>query len=70
MSVLPDKYRVILIDRFLYNKKVEDIAMTYKISVPRVKNYIRSAKAMLEDDIKYKYPNLCSLYMIFLNDKK
>ena len=70
ISVLPDKYRVILTDRLLHNKKVEDIAVAYKISVPRVKNYIRSAKAMLEDDIKYKYPNLCSLYMIFLNDKK
>lgn len=60
---LPDNLRVVMYDRLVNEKKIEDIAYDNYIPVSSVKNWLRKGKAELQEIIKNNYTELYDMYM-------
>ena len=60
---LPDNLRVVMSDRLLNRKKIEDIASDNSIPLSSVKNWLRKGKTELQNIIKNNYPALYDMYM-------
>lgn len=63
ISKLPDNLRVVMSDRLLNTKKIEDIAYDNNIPLSSVKNWLRKGKSELQNIIKHNYPTLYDMYM-------
>ena len=60
---LPDNLRVVMHDRLINQKKIDDIALDNNIPVSSVKNWLRKGKTELQSIIKNNYPTLYDMYM-------
>lgn len=60
---LPDNLRVVMYDRLINQKKIEDIAYDNLIPVSSVKNWLRKGKTELQEIIKTNYAGLYNMYM-------
>ena len=63
---LPDNLRVVMYDRLINNKKIEDIAYDNMIPVSSVKNWLRKGKVELQEIIKTNHKSLYNMYMEML----
>lgn len=63
MTNLPDNLRVVMQERYIKRKKVDDIAADNKIPVTSVKNWLRKGIAALNDELKAENPDLYDLYV-------
>ena len=63
---LPDNLRVVMYDRLINNKKIEDIAYDNMIPVSSVKNWLRKGKVELQEIIKANHKGLYDMYMEML----
>jgi RNA polymerase sigma factor (sigma-70 family) len=63
---LPDNLRVVMYDRLINNKKIEDIAYDNMIPVSSVKNWLRKGKVELQEIIKANHSGLYNMYMEML----
>lgn len=63
---LPDNLRVVMYDRLINNKKIEDIAYDNMIPVSSVKNWLRKGKVELQEIIKVNHSGLYNMYMEML----
>lgn len=59
---LPDNLRIVMRDRLINQKKIDDIARDNQIPVSSVKNWIRKGKIELQEIIKNKYSVLYDMY--------
>lgn len=59
---LPDNLRIVMRDRLVGKKKIEDIAYDNKIPITSVKNWLRKGKTELQGIIRDKYPRLYEMY--------
>lgn len=62
LDYLPDNLRVVMKERLLKEKKIDDIATDNNIPVSSVKNWLRRGKSELQNIIKNKYPDLYDMY--------
>ena len=62
MRNLPKDMRVVMQDRFLNRKKVDDISRDNMITSSNVKNLIRKGCDELSDDVVDKYKELCFVF--------
>ena len=69
MSNLPDNLRVVLKERYINRKKVDEIATDNKIPVTSVKNWLRKGIAALNDELKVSVPELYDLYVNLKTEK-
>ena len=60
---LPDNLRVVMYDRLINQKKIDDIAYDNNIPVSSVKNWLRKGKTELQEIIKNNYSDLYTMYM-------
>lgn len=60
---LPDNLRVVMYDRLVNQKKIDDIAIDNNIPISSVKNWLRKGKTELQTIIKNNYPILYDMYM-------
>lgn len=60
---LPDNLRVVMYDRLINQKKIDDIAYDNNIPVSSVKNWLRKGKNELQEIIKNNHPALYDMYM-------
>lgn len=63
ISYLPDNLRVVMRDRLLYNKKIDDIAIDNGIPVSSVKNWLRKGKVVLQEEIQKRYSYLYNMFL-------
>jgi RNA polymerase sigma factor (sigma-70 family) len=63
MNKLPDNLRIVMHERYINRKKVDDIAKDNQIPVSSVKNWIRKGEAVLNEEVKRNYSHLYDLYM-------
>lgn len=63
ISELSDNLRIVMSDRLLNKKKIEDIASDNSIPLSSVKNWLRKGKTELQNIIKNNYPVLYNMYM-------
>jgi len=59
---LPDNLRIVMRDRLIKQKKIDDIARDNQIPISSVKNWIRKGKIELQEIIKNKYSALYDMY--------
>lgn len=62
ISYLPDNYRIVMSDRLLNSKKIDEIAYDNNIPISSVKNWLRKGKIALQDIVKAQYPILYDMY--------
>ena len=60
---LPDNLRVVMQERYIHKKKVEEIARDNQIPLSSVKNWIRKGESVLSEEVKRNYSELYDLYM-------
>lgn len=60
---LPDNLKVVMKDRLINEKKIDDIAIDNMIPLSSVKNWLRRGKVELQNIIKNKYPDLYDMYL-------
>lgn len=60
---LPDNLKVVMKDRLINKKKIDDIAIDNMIPLSSVKNWLRRGKVELQNIIKNKYPDLYDMYV-------
>jgi len=65
MDYLPDTYKTVLVDRFINNKKLEDIASDNKINLSSVKTWLRKGLTALESEMNYRERDLVTEYKLF-----
>jgi DNA-directed RNA polymerase specialized sigma24 family protein len=63
IDYLPDNLRIVMYDRLVNQKKIDDIAIDNNIPVSSVKNWLRKGKLELQEIIKNKYTDLYDMYM-------
>lgn len=63
ISYLPDNLRVVMHDRLVEQKKINNIAYDNNIPITSVKNWLRKGKTELQMIIKNKYADLYNMYM-------
>ena len=59
---LPDNLRIVIYERFINSKKIEDIAIDNNIPISSVKNWLRRGKIVLEETVKERYATLYNMY--------
>ena len=59
---LPDNLKIVMRDRLINQKKIDDIARDNQIPISSVKNWIRKGKIELQEIIKNKYGALYDMY--------
>lgn len=62
MEFLPDNLRIVLKERYINKKKLEQIANDNRISLSSVKNWIRKGMSELKCEIEYRHPDLVKIY--------
>lgn len=62
MKYLPDNCRLVMTERYIEKKKVKEIAVSNNLSVTDVKNWLVSARKLLNAEIKERYSDLYDLY--------
>ena len=60
---LPDNLRIVMKDRLINQKKIDDIARDNQIPISSVKNWIRKGRLELREIIKNKYSDLYDMYI-------
>ena len=63
INYLPDNLKIVMHERLINNKKIEDIATDNNIPVSSVKNWLRKGRVVLNDTIKEKYTDLYNMYV-------
>lgn len=69
MDKLPDNLRIVMKERYINMKKVDDIAIDNKIPVTSVKNWLRKGIMALNDELKASVPDLYKLYIDLKTDR-
>ena len=67
MDYLPDNLKMVMHERLINNKKIEDIAIDNDVPVSSVKNWLRKGKVVLNEMIKMRYPALYNMYVFNIN---
>ncbi len=62
INFLPNNLQMVMRERFINNKKIEDIATDNNVPVSSVKNWLRKGKDVLRDTIREKYADLYNMY--------
>ena len=62
INFLPDNLKMVMYERFINSKKIEDIAADNNVPLSSVKNWLRKGKSVLKDTVKEKYTNLYYMY--------
>lgn len=62
IQFLPDNLKMVMHERFINSKKIEDIALDNNVPVSSVKNWLRKGKTVLKKTVKKKYSNLYFMY--------
>lgn len=65
INFLPNNLQMVMRERFINNKKIEDIATDNNVPVSSVKNWLRKGKDVLRDTIKERYRDLYNMYTDF-----
>lgn len=65
IDYLPDNLKVVMQERLINEKKIDDIAVDNSIPISSVKNWLRRGKVELQNIIKNKYPDLYDMYVEF-----
>lgn len=63
---LPDNLRMVIYERFIKSKKIEDIATDNNVPLSSVKNWLRRGKIVLKETVKERYSGL---YYMYTNSK-
>lgn len=63
IDYLPDNLRVVMHDKLINQKKINNIAYDNNIPVTSVKNWLRKGRSELQLIIKNKYTDLYNMYM-------
>lgn len=67
INYLPDNLKMVMFERLINNKKIEDIATDNNVPVSSVKNWLRKGKVVLNQTIKERYPALYDMYVFNIN---
>lgn len=67
IDYLPDNLKMVMQERLINNKKIEDIATDNNIPISSVKNWLRKGRVVLNNTIKEKYTTLYNMYIFNLN---
>lgn len=67
INYLPDNLKMVMHERLINNKKIEDIAIDNNVPVSSVKNWLRKGKVVLNETIKERYPALYDMYVFNIN---
>lgn len=67
IDYLPDNLKMVMHERLINNKKIEDIAIDNDVPVSSVKNWLRKGKVVLNETIKMRYPALYNMYVFNIN---
>lgn len=67
ISYLPENLKMVMHERLINNKKIEDIATDNNVPVSSVKNWLRKGKVVLNETIKERYPALYEMYVFNIN---
>lgn len=67
INYLPDNLKMVMYERLINNKKIEDIAIDNNVPVSSVKNWLRKGKVVLNETIKERYPALYDMYVFNIN---
>ena len=70
INKLPDNLRIVLKERYINKKKVDDIAYDNKIPVSSVKNWLRKGMLALNEELKESVPELYEMYVELENKQK
>lgn len=62
IDYLPDNFRIVMHERLIYSKKLDDIAYDNNIPISSVKNWLRKGRIALQEIVKEKYPVLYDMY--------
>lgn len=62
IDYLPDNFRIVMHERLIYSKKLDDIAYDNNIPISSVKNWLRKGRIALQQIVKEKYPTLYDMY--------
>lgn len=62
IQLLPDNLRIVIHERFINSKKIEDIAYDNNIPLSSVKNWLRKGRGVLKETMKEKYAMLYNMY--------
>lgn len=62
MKNLPDNLRIVLQERYINMKSIEEIARDNKIPISSVKNWLRKGENSINDEIKRNHSNLYDIY--------
>lgn len=62
IDYLPDNFRVVLHERLVNSKKLDDIAYDNNIPISSVKNWLRKGRIALQEIIKERHPILYDMY--------
>lgn len=62
INLLPYNLQMVMRERFINNKKIEDIATDNNVPVSSVKNWLRKGKDVLRDTIRERYTELYNMY--------
>ena len=65
MKTLPDSLRIVLEERFINNKKLEDISIDNKINISSVKTWVGRGLKALKEEIYLKEKNALFEYRTF-----
>ena len=65
INELPDNIRVVMYDRLVNNKKIENVAIDNNLPYSSVVNWIRSGRLAIEKKLKSEYSHLCELYLYY-----
>ena len=63
MDNLPDSLRVVMKERYLEHKKVEQISTDNNIPLSSVKNWLRKGAVVLNDELKRTCPDIYDMYV-------
>ena len=64
INFLPNNLQMVMRERFINNKKIEDIAIDNNVPVSSVKNWLRKGKDVLRDTIRERYTDLYNMYIL------
>lgn len=62
IQFLPDNLKMVIYERFINSKKIEDIAIDNNVPISSVKNWLRKGKSVLKDTVKERYASLYYMY--------
>ena len=62
IQFLPDNLKMVIYERFVNSKKIEDIATDNNVPISSVKNWLRKGKTVLKDTVKERYASLYYMY--------